>query len=165
MENIPEFIKNIDWEELMTQKELLLKIINSKENSSKDNELLDGIVHLIDALQDYACDVAGIEGVIEVVVNYHSKNMRHAIYVKSLEMYMKEVSGDNTCGLCPVISTAVEKVSGYFNPRYITFDYLENDFPEFAAKKPHDAGRWWWKPDNTLARIKALNECIEETKP
>jgi hypothetical protein len=56
---IPNPIEKIDFTTLRTQKSALLtamrKICNDKESDD-----LDGIVHLIDAIQDYAVDIMGI---------------------------------------------------------------------------------------------------------
>lgn len=55
---VPEFIQNMDWSILREQKETLLNIINwNKLPLLNDN--LQGIVHILDAIQDYAVDVAG----------------------------------------------------------------------------------------------------------
>lgn len=65
---IPEFIQNIDWKLLTDQKASLLNVIaefnetESKKSYYKDSiEHLTGIVHLIDSLQDYACDTLGFD--------------------------------------------------------------------------------------------------------
>lgn len=50
----PEFLKNIDWTLLRNQKTTLL-MLTSTVNKDITNDL-DGIVHLIDAIQDYAVD-------------------------------------------------------------------------------------------------------------
>lgn len=55
---VPEFIQKMDWSILREQKETLLNIINwNKLPLLNDN--LQGIVHILDAIQDYAVDVAG----------------------------------------------------------------------------------------------------------
>jgi hypothetical protein len=55
----PEFLNNIDWSLLRSQKRELLEL--TKEAS--DNNLT-GIVYLIDAIQDYAVDEMGINPVL-----------------------------------------------------------------------------------------------------
>lgn len=73
---LPEFIKNIDWKLLREQKEDLIQVITDMEFEAeryrKDGEpdgadeidreagSLQGIVHLIDAIQDYAVDELGM---------------------------------------------------------------------------------------------------------
>ena len=53
----PEFIKKIDWSELRNQKKSLIAVIeNLKTNKIPLSDDLEGILHLIDALQDYAVD-------------------------------------------------------------------------------------------------------------
>lgn len=55
---VPEFIQKMDWVNLREQKEILLSIISwNKVPLLNDN--LQGIVHILDAIQDYAVDVAG----------------------------------------------------------------------------------------------------------
>jgi len=68
---VPEFIREIDFKLLREQKALLLKIINICQgaNDLTSSEIatlvkaeeLDGIVHLLDALQDYCTDELGID--------------------------------------------------------------------------------------------------------
>ena len=52
----------IDWKELRKQKHSLLQAMVKLENRDVEDSLipdLDGILHLIDSLQDYAVDVMG----------------------------------------------------------------------------------------------------------
>lgn len=58
----PEFIQKIDWKLLREQKSVLLGIIltfGGLPLTNKD-EYLMGIVHLIDAVQDYSIDEMGL---------------------------------------------------------------------------------------------------------
>jgi hypothetical protein len=48
----PEFINKIDWKLLQQQKAWLLY---------KDEEYADGIINIIDSIQDYAVDELGID--------------------------------------------------------------------------------------------------------
>ena len=57
----PEIIKKIDWTDLRTQKTLLLQTINNDAVSPEHKEGLEGILALIDALQDYAVDVMDVD--------------------------------------------------------------------------------------------------------
>lgn len=62
MKEIPQFINDIDWDLLKQQKLSLLYIVNN--NALINNvisEDVNGIVHLIDSIQDYAVDVVGID--------------------------------------------------------------------------------------------------------
>lgn len=62
MKEIPQFINDIDWDLLKQQKLSLLYIVNN--NTLINNvisEDVNGIVHLIDSIQDYAVDVVGID--------------------------------------------------------------------------------------------------------
>jgi predicted RNA-binding Zn-ribbon protein involved in translation (DUF1610 family) len=49
----------IDWKLLRTQKEVLIQTINYL-GSSENQEGLDGLLNLIDSIQDYAADELGI---------------------------------------------------------------------------------------------------------
>lgn len=69
MSHIPEVLKKIDWAELRSQKEGLLKTIDEIEkfnapNPSDESDQrigeLNGLIALLDALQDYAVDEIGI---------------------------------------------------------------------------------------------------------
>lgn len=55
-----QIIENIDWSELRDQKKILLNI-STETNEEKDG--IEGILSLIDQLQDYACDVMNIPSV------------------------------------------------------------------------------------------------------
>jgi hypothetical protein len=56
-----KLIKNIDWSELRNQKTILLQTINAEQGGNAEMlKELDGIVHLIDAIQDFAVDVLKI---------------------------------------------------------------------------------------------------------
>lgn len=59
----PKFIANIDFTTLRTQKTTLLYLIENAKKHNLDSHMsddLDGLVNLIDALQDYAVDELGI---------------------------------------------------------------------------------------------------------
>ena len=47
---------NLDWNLLRQQKLLLLELCNKPATTPADRDLLDGIIHLIDGIQDYAVD-------------------------------------------------------------------------------------------------------------
>ena len=60
--NIPNFIENIDWSLLRQQKRTLLETIEAEKGGFEEMlNNLEGIVNLIDHLQDYAVDVLGID--------------------------------------------------------------------------------------------------------
>lgn len=52
----PEFIQGIDWSELRNQKRILLETINNDAVDPEHKEGLEGILALIDSLQDHAVD-------------------------------------------------------------------------------------------------------------
>jgi len=58
-----EILKNIDWSELRNQKRNLLEVININEVNPEQKEGLEGIMALIDQLQDYACDEMNIPSI------------------------------------------------------------------------------------------------------
>jgi hypothetical protein len=63
LELTPDCIKNIDWKLLRKQKRTLLQTIIKLETGDEDDPVtddLDGILHLIDSIQDYAVDVLGL---------------------------------------------------------------------------------------------------------
>jgi len=69
---VPEFIKTIDWVLLCEQKQSLLTVIDELENTGGEQKSIDGlngILHLIDNLQEYAVDTLGIDE--NLVINLH----------------------------------------------------------------------------------------------
>ena len=61
-EDNPEFIQKMDWELLRKQKCSLIKVIyDEKKGKGNDAEDLIGILHVLDAVQDYAVDELGID--------------------------------------------------------------------------------------------------------
>ena len=60
LELAPDFIQKIDWKLLRNQKHDLLKVINNDSVIPKEKESLEGILHLLDAVQDYGVDICGL---------------------------------------------------------------------------------------------------------
>jgi hypothetical protein len=63
--NFPDFIARVDFSTLRTQKKSLIEMIDDMEKKNAEyyyNELsdLNGILNLIDSIQDFACDVMGM---------------------------------------------------------------------------------------------------------
>jgi hypothetical protein len=63
--NFPDFIARVDFSTLRTQKKSLIEMIDDMEKKNAEyyyNELsdLNGILNLIDSIQDFACDVMGL---------------------------------------------------------------------------------------------------------
>lgn len=57
MKKPPKFIRKIDFELLRTQKLCLINLINDNTTiDNPDKDLLEGVVSLIDNIQDYAVD-------------------------------------------------------------------------------------------------------------
>jgi hypothetical protein len=63
IEDYPEFIRKIDFTTLRTQKTLLLETINNDAVDPEHKEGLEGILNLLDGLQDYAVDEMGMNPV------------------------------------------------------------------------------------------------------
>lgn len=59
-ENTPQWIQRIDWTDLRTQKTMLLETINNDAVDPEHKEGLEGILAVIDALQDYVVDELGV---------------------------------------------------------------------------------------------------------
>lgn len=57
--NMPKFIENIDWNLLREQKELLINV-QDKIIIENEKNAIEGILFLIDAMQDYAVDEMGL---------------------------------------------------------------------------------------------------------
>jgi len=55
----PMFIEKIDWSELRNQKRLLI-LANDKLVDQEQKDAIEGILNLIDAVQDYAVDEMGM---------------------------------------------------------------------------------------------------------
>ena len=47
---------NVDWELLRDQKLYVLHMVNDKSRSSQERSVLDGLIHFIDAFQDWTVD-------------------------------------------------------------------------------------------------------------
>ena len=58
-ERPPKFMKNMDWKLLKEQKQALLKIMSYEANNNL--KPLNGLLGLVDTIQDYAVDIMGIE--------------------------------------------------------------------------------------------------------
>lgn len=60
---IPKFIQEINWELLREQKEVIENLVKNLPTLDRWmlEENLNGIIHLIDAIQDYAIDDLGFK--------------------------------------------------------------------------------------------------------
>ena len=56
----PRFLTKIDWDKLKKQKATLLKLKEGMTVTIPEENDINGIVHLIDAIQDYAIDTMGM---------------------------------------------------------------------------------------------------------
>ena len=59
-DDLPEWIKKMDWSLLTAQKNRILESISRNECSANTVQALDGIVLLLDAIQDWATDDLGL---------------------------------------------------------------------------------------------------------
>ncbi|MBU1248087.1 MAG: hypothetical protein KKB70_05265 [Proteobacteria bacterium] len=60
---VNEVVGKIAWEPLRAQKKALLKVIDALEESGDSRaDVLSGLLHLVDALQDGAVDILGRDG-------------------------------------------------------------------------------------------------------
>lgn len=57
---LKEFVAEIDWGRLRKQKQLLLGLVDSQNIIMEQGEELDGVIHLLDDLQDVAVDELGL---------------------------------------------------------------------------------------------------------
>lgn len=64
-DNAREMLKNVDWNLLYAQKMTLLDIAEEQQNVSR-KEMVEGLICLINHIQDFASDKLGIEGVFPV---------------------------------------------------------------------------------------------------
>jgi hypothetical protein len=61
IKSAPEFLAKMDWKLLRKQKLLLLATINNDAVDPEHKEGLEGILNMIDSMQDYAVDELGID--------------------------------------------------------------------------------------------------------
>ncbi len=60
-DNLPPHVKNIDWELLKKQKLTLLNLYYNADLGQDAIDDIDGIINMIDSLQDDAVDIYGLE--------------------------------------------------------------------------------------------------------
>ena len=80
---LTEFFEKIDFERLVFQKEFLLFLKEKKNLDFSNSDHLDGIINLIDYLQDTAAEVFGEEKVFL----FEKKIKYYQLYKKYLEDY------------------------------------------------------------------------------
>jgi hypothetical protein len=61
MKEYPEFIRNIDWQLIREQKKILLELSSFDYFTGNTHEAFEGILGILDALQDFAVDEMGID--------------------------------------------------------------------------------------------------------
>lgn len=57
----PEFIQKIDWELLRVQKRVIIELSAMGCFTTEDYDAFEGLLNLLDALQDYAVDEMGMK--------------------------------------------------------------------------------------------------------
>lgn len=155
---VPEFIQNMDWKLLRTQKEAILTIINWNKLPLL-NESLEGIISLLDAVQDYAVDVAGYsetdvflfdtddqnqEKIIGYQIIHDDTNDLHPDMEGSFCIYSKEQCEEilskernKSFRLLPIHEGDIEEPTFMFHPESIWseihFDYVDNDIMHVDA--------------------------------
>jgi hypothetical protein len=70
VDELPEVYRGIDWDLLKQQKKILLAVINKDEVNPEEKEGLEGILGLIDQIQDDAVDNFGMDE--NLVFDLHS---------------------------------------------------------------------------------------------
>ena len=73
----PRFIKRIDWSLLKDQKADLVSLTYAGDVASNYKKSMQGIINLIDSLQDYAVDSMGLEE--DVVFPPHTNPVQRPI--------------------------------------------------------------------------------------
>lgn len=61
-------ISRIDWKELRSQKEVLVRLTQSIRHDNDAKEALEGIIHLIDHIQDKAAEELGEKTIFDFEV-------------------------------------------------------------------------------------------------
>lgn len=61
MNEIPDFIKQMDWNLLSRQKESLVLLSNYVDSVSLLYSHLEGVIHLLDVMADYAVDTLQLD--------------------------------------------------------------------------------------------------------
>jgi hypothetical protein len=135
---VPEVLKKIDWTDLRGQKSVLLKLIDVIENTKpqpvkfegsdmvailvpKDaTDALDGILNLIDALQDYAVDEMGVNGIhvfdFEEEENREAETFNEKFARESAESIFDELCESD--GFHQEDDMSVEFIAGVMSDRY-----------------------------------------------
>jgi hypothetical protein len=139
---VPEFIKKIDWSELRNQKTELVKHIdylrtdyseaNRIEDKIKLADYLEGILNLIDAIQDYAVDDVKIIDAIHVydfeVEDGEPIKRSDKLEGETDEEYFARINAEN------IFQMRIEGVSLYMDEE-ISKEFIESivDDKEHAA--------------------------------
>ncbi len=92
-----EFFDNMNWGLLAEQKKNLLALCTNENK-------LEGIIHILDDIQDYACDVLGIpENVVFTEINYLN------FYIcKDCNEHWNDVADSMCNDRCPVCNKEIE---------------------------------------------------------
>ena len=92
------------------------------------------------------------------------EKVRYELYKKALKVAKDRLDQREDIGLCLILNDLADnKMSKYYF--YPDMDVL---FPEFGKMKPKKLyGCLWWpsNPQGNKARLRALEKCIELTKP
>jgi hypothetical protein len=161
----PDFIARVDFKTLRTQKATLIKIIDEYElatNKEVEAEDLTGVLNLIDALQNYAVDVIGMnpmnvydfeleEGRTDVVKpekkNYFE--IMHSGYQKNLLREEIQIHGGENANIFLIKTDEGFVVDVYGqNDIFDTMSIFEDDLNPDSDVEEDMTKNVKWYPDN-----------------
>ena len=77
-----KFIRNMNWELLRKQKEILVNLAGDDRLTQEEQDALDGITYLVDAVQDWAVDEQGVDRTVVFPGLYEEEEARQEIIDK-----------------------------------------------------------------------------------
>ena len=101
----------------------------------------------------------------KIAIDGFSKQERHEIYKKALELYEQEKMG--RVGLCYCLSWSLPNTSSALYVDVYNQIHFDRCFPEIAKRRPHRTeGRYsyWFPLYEWRNRVAILEGAIEETK-
>jgi hypothetical protein len=107
----PQLISRIDFSTLRTQKKTLIEIIDDMEKRGVESERvrdLDGILNLIDCIQDFATDVMGLNPID--VYDFELEENREDV--------VKPTKTVTLCKECNTDDVIINKIDGFVNRGY-----------------------------------------------
>jgi hypothetical protein len=94
-----------------------------------------------------------------------TKEQRNQIYKTILRTFLRDRRYNYDYGICVYLVFELKYHCKHDDSKKFS-ETIFIHFPEFARKKPfwRRRDRFWWNIKNVKSRVKALEECIEETK-